>query len=110
MEFLVDEDRLREALSGIDKGPGGPGIDMSDFSNKFSVQIKNLEQRFVKLQKMFDLNRLMSKIDLKADDEAVRTEFNNHDFKITDVDRSCDQNSKDIDALHKMIKQLYAAM
>jgi hypothetical protein len=53
---------------------------------------------------MFDLNKLMGKIDLKADEEAVRTEFSNHDFKISDVDRNCEQNAKDIDALHKMIK------
>ena len=63
---------------------------MSKFTNKFTEQIKNLEKRFLKLQKMFDLNRLMGKIDTKADDEAVRTEFNNHDFKINDVDRNCE--------------------
>jgi hypothetical protein len=39
---------------------------------------------------MFDLNRLMSKIDTKADEEAVRTEFSNHDFKLGDLDRACD--------------------
>jgi hypothetical protein len=59
---------------------------------------------------MFDLNRIMTKIDTKADEDTVRNEFGNHDFKISDVDRNTEQNTKDIDALHKMIKQLYAAI
>jgi hypothetical protein len=94
MEFKIDEDRLREALSTLG-GAGGSGssaaaADLSKLSDKFSTQIKNLEKRINKLQHMFDLNKLMGKIDLKADEEAVRTEFSNHDFKISDVDRNCE--------------------
>lgn len=65
---------MRAALAGMDRKPGAStgDADISKFTNKFSEMIKNLEKRFLKLQKMFDLNRLMSKIDTKADEDSVR--------------------------------------
>lgn len=50
-------------------------------------QIKFIERKLDKLSKSFDLNMLKKMISTKAEEEETKNEFNNHEFKINNVER-----------------------
>ena len=69
-------------------------------------QLKNIESRLEKLTKSGEMGNIKKILSTKANEEEVKTELSSHDFKLVEIDRITNQNTKDIEGLLAMIKRL----
>jgi hypothetical protein len=80
------------------------------FREKAIDQIRNLELKVEKLMKNNELTAFKKLLSAKANEEEVKSEFSNHDFKIIELDRISSQNTRDIEGLMIMLKKLNSSL
>ena len=76
------------------------------FREKTMEQLRNIESRLEKLNKNSEMTAIKKLLGSKANEEEVKSELSSHDFKIIEMDRVVNQNSKDIEGLLAMLKRL----
>jgi hypothetical protein len=76
------------------------------FREKTMEQIKNIENKLEKISKSAEMGNIKKILGTKANEEEVKSELSSHDFKLIEIDRVMNQNSKDIEALLSMLKKL----
>ena len=69
-------------------------------------QLKSIENRLEKIGKNNELGNIKKILGSKANEEEVKSELSSHDFKIIEMDRIVNQNTKDIEGLLVMLKRL----
>lgn len=62
--------------------------EIASIENMIQEQAKQYDQKIVKLRNEIDYHSFTKLINKKANEEQVRNDFNNHEFKINTLDRN----------------------
>lgn len=62
-----------------------------------SDQLKQWDVKIVKMRQEFDIHALTKAIERKANEDQVRNDFSNHEFKISTLDRNLVRMANDFE-------------
>mmetsp|Transcript_21892 Transcript_21892/g.39926 ORF Transcript_21892/g.39926 Transcript_21892/m.39926 type:complete len:601 (+) Transcript_21892:151-1953(+) len=118
----VDLDTLNELLSKLNtKGPApilappppANSIGEEEF-NRFKERImeiiRTLEKRMERCVKDADLKALMKKIEGKAEDERVNSEFNAQDYRINSHERNIEALGKELEQIQAVLRKILSLL
>lgn len=115
----VDLDVLNDLLSKLNSKGSAPVLapppipasaigedEFNRFKEKVMEFIRNLEKRVERCVKDSDLKALAKKLDTKAEDERVNSEFNAQDYRINSHERNIDALSKEIEQMQAVLRKI----
>lgn len=79
-------------------------------SVKISDQFKQFDNKIIRLRAEVDIHSVMRQLDRKANEEQVRSDFSNHEFKITTLDRNIIRMAQDFETFQSAINKIHSAI
>jgi hypothetical protein len=116
----VDLETLNELLSKLNSKAPVPLVvaptnsigeeEFSRFKEKVMEFIRGLEKRLERCVKDTDLKALAKKLDTKAEDERVNSEFNAQDYRINSCERNIEALSKELEQVQAVLRKILSLL
>jgi chromosome segregation ATPase len=116
----VDLETLNELLSKLNSKAPVPLVvapsnsigeeEFSRFKEKVMEFIRGLEKRLERCVKDTDLKALAKKLDAKAEDERVNSEFNAQDYRINTSERNIEGINKELEQIQAVLRKLLSLL
>ena len=71
--------------------------ELETIQTRFQESIQRFDTRLVKMRTEMDVHSMYKQIDRKANEEQVRNDFSNHEFKISTLDRNIIRMASDFE-------------
>lgn len=114
----VDLDTLNDLLSKLGNKGSAPVLaalppansigedEFNRFKERIMELIRSLEKRIERCVKDADIRALAKKIDSKAEDERVNSEFNAQDYRINSHERNIEALSKELEQIQAVLRKI----
>ena len=84
--------------------------ELDSIQSKFTEQLRHFDNKLVKLRSEVDVHSINRNIDRKANEDQVRSDFSNHEFKIGTLDRNIIRMAADFETFQMAFNKLHAAI
>jgi hypothetical protein len=71
--------------------------EIETLQGKIMDQFRSFDQKLVRIRADIDVHSLQRQIDMKANEESVKSDFSNHEFKISTLDRNIIRMASDFE-------------
>ena len=78
--------------------------------SKFMDHLRNFDQKIVRLRQEVDVHSIQKQIERKANEDQVRNDFGNHEFKITTLDRNIIRMATDFETFQQAFNKMHSAV
>ena len=77
---------------------------------KFMEQLKLFDSKIVRMRSEIDVHSMQRQIDSKANEESVKSDFSNHEFKISTLDRNIIRMASDFETFQAAFNKIHSAI
>jgi len=103
-QLIPNEEILQEKMKYIVRD------ETDKLQDKVMDQFKVFDQKLVRLRSEVDVHGMQRQIDLKANEESVKSDFSNHEFKISTLDRNIIRIAADFETFQHAFNKLHGAI
>lgn len=103
-QLIPNEEILQEKMKYIVRD------ETDKLSDKVTDQFKVFDQKLVRLRSEIDVHSMQRQIDLKANEDSVKSDFSNHEFKISTLDRNIIRIAADFESFQHAFNKLHSAI
>lgn len=73
-------------------------------------QFKQIDAKFIRLRAEIDIHSIQRQLERKANEDSVRNDFSNHEFKIATLDRNIIRMASDFETFQLAINKLHSSI
>jgi len=84
--------------------------EIENLQSKIQEQFKQYDNKLVRLRAEVDIHAIMRQLERKANEDQVRSDFSNHEFKISTLDRNIIRMAADFETFQMAINKIHAAI
>ena len=84
--------------------------EIENLQSKIQEQFKQYDNKLVRLRAEVDIHAIMRQLERKANEDQVRSDFSNHEFKISTLDRNIIRMAVDFETFQMAINKIHAAI
>ncbi len=103
-QLIPNEEILQEKMKYIVRD------EIETLQGKIMDQFRSFDQKLVRIRADIDVHSLQRQIDMKANEESVKSDFSNHEFKISTLDRNIIRMASDFETFQHAFNKLHTAI